>query len=60
MSKQGPSVVPKYNEGLKAAIVTDVGSSPRARVHRTEWAKVVAGLPVEVRRAFPHRRWNSV
>jgi hypothetical protein len=35
--------VPKYNENLRAEVETAVGDAPKAAVHRTEWAKVLAG-----------------
>lgn len=40
--------VHKYNEELKAPITTHAGPTPKARVHRVEWAKVGA-----VRRTHP-------
>lgn len=36
--------LPQYNQGLRADIVTAVSNgAPKAKVHRTEWAKVMAG-----------------
>ena len=40
--------MPKYNEGLRAEVRTQVAAAPVARVHRVEWAKVMAGEPVEI------------
>ncbi|WIA11099.1 hypothetical protein OEZ85_011244 [Tetradesmus obliquus] len=40
--------VPKYNEDLQADIETSVNDSPKVKVHRVEWAKVLAGSPVEI------------
>jgi hypothetical protein len=40
------AVAPKYNENLRADIATTVSvGAPKASVHRTEWAKVMAGAP---------------
>lgn len=45
--KSEPS--PKYNEGLRAPVTTLVSAgAPRAKVHSSEWAKVMAGQPVEI------------
>ena len=30
-----------YNKNLRAEIETDVNDSPRARVHRVEWRKIM-------------------
>ncbi|CAG9461483.1 unnamed protein product [Pedinophyceae sp. YPF-701] len=40
----------KYLEDLdpQAGIQTEVNDSPKAEVHRTEWKKVMEGLPVEI------------
>jgi hypothetical protein len=37
-----------YLENLRAPIVTAVGEKPKARVHSREWAKIMAGEPVEI------------
>jgi hypothetical protein len=42
------AALPKYNEGLRAEVVAQVAAAPVARVHRVEWAKVMAGEPVEI------------
>jgi hypothetical protein len=40
------AVAPKYNENLRADIATTVSvGAPKASVHRSEWAKVMAGAP---------------
>ena len=38
------AVAPKYNENLRADVATSVSAgAPKASVHRSEWAKVMAG-----------------
>ncbi|GAX73094.1 hypothetical protein CEUSTIGMA_g547.t1 [Chlamydomonas eustigma] len=37
-----------YNKDLKAPVTMEVNPSPKARVHRVEWKKVMAGDPVEI------------
>lgn len=33
--------IPKYNENLQAEINTSVNDTPKVKVHRVEWAKVI-------------------
>ncbi|GMH40985.1 hypothetical protein BSKO_08895 [Bryopsis sp. KO-2023] len=40
--------LPLYNANLSAPIEEDVNTSPKARVHRVEWRKVMEGDPVEI------------
>jgi len=41
--------LPAYNTGLRAPLFTSISTSgPRANVHASEWAKVMAGEPVEI------------
>lgn len=37
-----------YNKNLRADVETDVNERPRALVHSREWAKIMAGDPVEI------------
>ena len=37
-----------YNKNLRADIETNVNERPRALVHSREWAKIMAGEPVEI------------
>lgn len=40
--------IPKYNTNLQTDLETEVGPSPKAKVHRVEWGKVMRGDPVEI------------
>eukprot|EP00879_Flechtneria_rotunda_P003561 GHRR01003795.1.p1 GENE.GHRR01003795.1~~GHRR01003795.1.p1 ORF type:complete len:147 (+),score=35.71 GHRR01003795.1:251-691(+) len=42
------ATVPKYNEDLRAPIDTSINDKPKMKVHQVEWAKVLAGDPVEI------------
>ncbi len=34
------ATVPKYHEDLRAPVQTEVGETPKVKVHRMEWSKV--------------------
>lgn len=37
-----------YNTNLRADIQTHTGENPKARVHSSEWVKILNGDPVEI------------
>lgn len=37
-----------YHANLRAKVLEEVNDSPKARVHRVEWSKIMDGQPVEI------------
>ena len=59
MSRKGKtsSVLPDdvlYNRNLRAPVETEINETPKAKVHRVEWNKVMQGDPVEINPSTGH------
>ena len=37
-----------YHANLRAPVLEEVNETPKARVHRVEWSKIMDGQPVEI------------
>lgn len=37
-----------YHANLRATVLEEVNDTPKARVHRVEWSKIMDGQPVEI------------
>lgn len=53
-SPSEPTVPASYCSSLQTDLTTHVGAAPRAVVHASEWAKVIAGEPVEINPSIGH------
>ncbi|DBA87486.1 TPA: hypothetical protein ACH3X1_004521 [Trebouxia sp. C0004] len=52
-----PTVLPDdvlYNKNLRAPIETELNVTPKAKVHRVEWNKIMQGDPVEINPSIGH------
>ena len=52
-----PTVLPNdvlYNKNLRAPIETELNVTPKAKVHRVEWNKIMQGDPVEINPSIGH------
>ena len=43
-----------YNKNLRAPIHSEINSTPKAKVHRVEWNKIMQGDPVEINPSIGH------
>ena len=43
-----------YNKNLRAPIETELNVTPKAKVHRVEWNKIMQGDPVEINPSIGH------
>ena len=43
-----------YNKNLRAPIETEINETPKAKVHRVEWNKIMQGDPVEINPSIGH------
>ena len=52
-----PTVLPDdvlYNKNLRAPTETELNVTPKAKVHRVEWNKIMQGDPVEINPSIGH------
>ncbi len=43
-----------YNRNLRASVETEINETPKAKVHRVEWNKIMQGDPVEINPSIGH------